>query len=81
MPSALVNYAGGQLMPVKVKGIRNWLDDIIIIPTVTLDDLFALLREGFDLIRAGRLSVNLQKSELCFPVVEWLGITINCHGT
>ena len=74
MPSALVTYVGEQLIPVKMKGVRNWLDDIII-PTATL------LRKLFDLIRAGRLSVDLQKSAFCFPVVEWLGMTIDCHGT
>ena len=80
MPSAFANYAGGQLMPVKMRGVRNWLDDIII-PTATLEGQFALLREVFDLIRAGRLSVNLQKSEFCSPVVEWLGMIVDCHGT
>ena len=79
MPSAFANYVGGQLMPVKMKGVRNWLDDII--PTATLEDQFALLREVFDLICAGRLSINLQKSEFCFPMVEWLGMIIECHGT
>ena len=51
-----------------MKGVRNWLDDIII-PTATAKDQFVLLREAFDLIRAGHLSVNLPKSEFCFPVV------------
>ena len=68
VPSAFANYGGGQLIPVKMKGVRNWLDDIII-PTATAKDQFVLLREAFDLIRAGHLSVNLPKSEFCFPVV------------
>ena len=62
VPSAFANYVGGQLTPVKMKGVRNWLNDIII-PTASLEDQFSLVREVFDLIRAGRLSVNLQKSE------------------
>ena len=67
-------------MPVKMKGVKNWLDEIII-PIATVKDQFALLREVFDRIRAGRLSVNLPKSELGLPVVKWLGMIINCHGT
>ena len=62
VPSAFAKYVGGQLTPVKMKGVRNWLDNIII-PTASLEDQFSLVREIFDLIRAGRLSVNLQKSE------------------
>ena len=56
------------------------MDDIII-PTVTLEDQFTLLRILVYLIRASRLSVNLQKSEFCFPVLEWLGMIIDWHGT
>ena len=56
-------------MPVKMKGVRIWLDDITI-PTATMENQFVLLHKVFDLIRAGRLSVNLQKSEFRFLVVE-----------
>ena len=69
VPSAFANYVGGQLMPVKMKGVRIWLDDITI-PTATMENQFVLLHKVFDLIRAGRLSVNIQKSEFRFPVVE-----------
>ena len=37
VPSAFANYVGRQLMPVKMKGVRNWLDDVII-PTATLEE-------------------------------------------
>ena len=47
VPSAFANYVGRQLMPVKMKGVRNWLDDIII-PTATLEEQFALLLEVLD---------------------------------
>ena len=30
-PSACANYVGGSIMRVKKKGVRNWLDDIIVL--------------------------------------------------
>ena len=62
VPSAFANSVCGQLTRVKMKGVRNWLDGIII-PTASLEDQLSLVREVFGLIRAGRLFVNLQKSE------------------
>ena len=78
--SAFANYVGGQIMSVKMNVVKNSLDDIII-PTATVKDQFALLHEAFDRIRVGHLSVNLPNSEFCFPLVEWLGMIIDCHGT
>ena len=67
VPSAFASSVGRQLMPVKLKwpGIV-WTTS----SSLQLKDLIALLREVFDLIRAGRLSVNLKQSEFCFLVVE-----------
>ena len=65
-------------MRVKKKGVRNWLDDIIT-PTRTFDEQLQLLRETFDCLRQRELSVNLP-SELCFSVVEWLGMVIDGFG-
>lgn len=80
VPSAFANYLGGKLMPVKTKWVRNKLDDLNF-PTAKVEDQFALLHEVVDLIRAGYLSVHLPKSDFCFPVVEWLGMIIDCDGT
>ena len=44
VPSAFANYMGGRLLPVKGKGIKNWLNDIAI-PSKTLGDEWGLLRE------------------------------------
>ena len=48
--SAFANYVGGSIMRVKKKGVRNWLDDIII-PTRTFEEQFELLRETFYCLR------------------------------
>ena len=45
VPAAFASYVGGQLMPVKLKGARNWLDDIIV-PTETVEGQFRLLRHS-----------------------------------
>ena len=66
-------------MGVKKKGVRNWLDDIIIL-TRTFEEQLEILRETFDCIRQSKLSVNLTKSELCFSVVEWLGKIMDRFG-
>ena len=79
VPSAFANYVGGSIMDVKKKGVRNWLDDMII-PTRTFEQQLELLRETFDCLRRGKLSVNLPKSEFCFSVVEWLGMVIDRFG-
>ena len=79
VPSAFANYVGGSIMRVKKKGVRNWLDDMII-PTRTFEQQLELLRETFDCLRQGKLSVNLPKSEFCFSVVEWLGMVIDRFG-
>ena len=63
-------------MRVKKKGVRNWLDDMII-PTRTFEQQVVLLRETFDCLRQSKLSVNLPKSKFCFSVVEWLGMVID----
>ena len=42
LPSAFANYVGGRLLPVKDKGIKNWLDDIAI-PSKTLEDQWGLI--------------------------------------
>ena len=47
VPPALANYVGGIILRVKKKGVRNWLDDIII-PTRTFEEQLELLRETFD---------------------------------
>ena len=49
-------------MPIKSKGVRNWLDDIMV-PTETVEKQFQLLHQTFECLRQGRLSVNLPKSE------------------
>ena len=72
--SAFANYVGCNIMI--EKGIRNWLDDIII-PTRTFEEQLELLRETFDYLQQSELSVNLPKSKLCFSVVEWLRMTID----
>ena len=59
--------------------VRNWLDDIII-PTRTFEKQLKLLRETFHCVQQGKLSLNLPKSELCFSVVEWLGMIIDRFG-
>ena len=79
VPSAFANYVGGSIMGVKNKGMRNWLDDIII-PTRTFEEQLKLLRETFDCLRQSKLLVNLPKSEFCFSVVEWLGMIIDRFG-
>ena len=79
MPSAFTNYVGGSVIRVKKKGVRNWLDDMII-PIRTFEQQLKLLRETFDCLRQGKLSVNLPKSEFCFSVVEWLGMVIDHFG-
>ena len=66
-------------MRVKQKGVRNWLDDMII-PTHTFEQQLELLRETFDCLRQGKLSVNLPKLEFYFSVVEWLGMVIDRFG-
>ena len=66
-------------MRVKKKGVRNWLDDIII-PTHTFEEQLELFRETFDCLRQSRLSVNLPKSDFCFSVVSWLGMIMNRFG-
>ena len=45
-------------MGVKKKGVRNWLDGIII-STRTFKDQIELFRETFDCLRQNKLSVNL----------------------
>ena len=52
----------------------------MIIPTRTFEQQLELLRETFDCLRQGKLSVNLPKSEFCFSVVEWLGMVIDRFG-
>ena len=48
VPSAFVNYiVGGSTIRVKKKGVRNWLDGIII-PTCTLGEQLKLLCETFN---------------------------------
>ena len=79
VPSAFANYVGGSTMRVKKKGVRNWLDDVII-PTRTFEQQVELLRETFDCLRQNKLSVDLPKSEFCFSVVEWLGMVIDGFG-
>ena len=59
--------------------MRNWLDDMII-PTRTFEQQLELLRETFDCLRQGKLSVKPPKSEFCFWVVEWLGMVIDHFG-
>ena len=69
---SFANYVDGNIMGVKKKGVRNWLDDIII-STRTFEKQLELLRETFDCLRQSKLSVNLPKSEFCPLEVEWLG--------
>ena len=66
-------------MRVQKKGVRNWLDDVIIPPCILRYQL-KLLRETLDCLRKSKMSVNLPKLELCFPVVEWLGLIIDRFG-
>ena len=56
-------------MRVKNKGVRNWLDDIII-PTRIFEEQLKVLRKTTDCLRQSKLSVNIPKLELCFSVVE-----------
>ena len=63
--SAFANYVGGSIMTVKKKGVRNWLEDIII-PTRTFEEHLELLHENFDSLRQSRLSVNLPKIGVLF---------------
>ena len=79
VPSAFANYVGGSIMRVEKKGVRNWLDDMII-PTRTFKQQVELLRKTFDCLRQSKLSVNLPKSEFCFSVVKWLGMAIDRFG-
>ena len=78
VPSAFTNYVGGIIMEMK-KGVRNWLNDIII-PTRTFEEQLELLRETFDCLRQNKLSVDLPRPEFCFLVVEWLGMNIDRFG-
>ena len=66
-------------MRVKMKGVRNWLDDIII-PTRTLRENLGLLRETFDCLRQSKRSIDLPKSEFCFLLIERLGMIIDHFG-
>ena len=75
VPSAFANYVGGRLLPVKDKGIKNWLDDIAI-PSKTLEDQWGLLRETLECLRQGRLTVNRQKSHFCQSVMEFVGMIV-----
>ena len=77
--SAFTNYVVGSIMRIKKKGMRDWLDDIII-PTCTYEDQLELLRETFDGLRQSKLSVNPTKLALYFSVVEWLSMIIDCFG-
>ena len=79
VPTAFPNYFGGSIMRVKKKGVRNWLDDIII-PTRIIEEQFELLLKTFHCLWHVKLSVNLPKSEFCFSVVEWLGMVIDHFG-
>ena len=76
--SAFVNYAGGRLLTVKDKGIKNWLDNIVI-PSKTLENQWGLLQETLECLRQGRLTVNLQKSHFCQSVM--VGMIVDRLGT
>lgn len=74
--AVFASHVGEQLMPVKSKGVRNWLDDIMV-PTKTVEGQFQLLRQRFDCLQKGYLSMNLHESERCKAIVEWLGMIID----
>ena len=80
VPSAFANYVGGRLLPVKDKGIQNWLHDIAI-PSKTLEDQWGLLRKTLECLRQGRLTVNLQKSHFCQSVMEFVMMIVDRLGT
>ena len=80
VPSASTNYVGGSIMRVKKQGVRNWLDDMTIIPTRTFEQQLELFKETFDCLRQSKLSVDLPKSKFCSSVVEWLGMVIYRFG-
>ena len=75
MPSAFANYVGGRLVPVKEKGIKNWLDDIAI-SSKALEDQWGLLRETLECLRQRRLTVNLQKKHFCQSVMKFVVWTV-----
>lgn len=79
VPASFASDVKGQTMPVKSTGVRNWLDDIMF-PTEIIEGQFQRLRQTFDCLRKGRLSVNLPKSEFCNAVLERLGMTIDSSG-
>lgn len=63
LPSAFANSVGGQLLPAKSKGARNKLGSIVS-PAESVDGYFPL-RETFDCLRSGYLSVKLPTSLNC----------------
>lgn len=75
-------FVGDKLISVKYKGIRNWFDDILE-STKTVEDQFELLRDIFDRLREGRLSVCFPKPEFRQTgkaLVECLGMVIDAFG-
>ena len=79
LPAAFAARVGAALGPLKGKGVKNWLDDIIIY-TQGFDEHLPLLERVLEALSKAGLSLNLAKCKWCFAQQEFLGLVVDKLG-